>query len=353
MNTLSGAFGDGDPGVGFDDRSVAYITGVDTGTPDSSDIVYEKSTNGGKTWSAPAIAVKPLFTDGLTDKDWLQVDNNASSPRVNTLYVSVTQLDTSNNSEISVSHSTNGGKTWTTVSVDTKQLYPAIDQFSDITTDKAGNVYATWMRCVASGSNSNCGGTTASFMIAKSTDGGNTWSTPVTIGTATLAPYTCGRGFYGCVPNTNEPLSNIPAIGVDNHTGYLYVVNYNYTGTYTSVQVTVSTNGGTTWGTPVAVAPSSDNHDQFFPWLSVSSIGIVGVTWLDRRNDPSNLSYEAFAATANSVNALVNNNVQIATQPSNPNNDGFGRHVYGRLHWQRLGWSQALYLVDGYPQWEK
>ena len=290
MNTLSGASGDGDPGVGFDATGVAYITGIDTGTSDGSDIVYEKSTNGGKTWSAPAIAVKPLFSGGLTDKDWLQVDNNSSSPRVNTLYVSVTQFDASNNSEISVSHSTNGGKTWSYCRRGYReQLYPAVDQFSDVTTDKAGNVYVTWMRCVANGSNSNCGGTTASFMMSKSTDGGNTWSTPVTINTAALTPDTCG-GFYGCVPNTNERLSNIPAIGVDNstgkHAGYLYVVNYNYNGTFADVQVTVSANGGTTWGTPVAVAPSSDNHDQFSPWLSVSSAGIVGVTWLDRRDRP-------------------------------------------------------------------
>ena len=332
MNPLSGASGGGEPGVGFDAKGVAYITGLDVGTSGGSDIVFEKSTNDGKTWSVPAVAVKPLFSGGSTDMDWLQVDNNASSPRVNTLYVSVTQSDASRNSEISVSHSTNGGKTWSTVGVDTKQLYPAVDQFSDVTTDKAGNVYITWMRCTASGSAGDCGDTTASFMMSKSSDGGNTWSTPVTINTATLTPDTCGS-FYGCVPNTNEPLSNIPAIGIDNstgkHAGYLYVVNYNYTGTYTSVQVTVSTNGGTTWSTPVAVAPTSDNHDQFFPWLSVSSTGIVGVTWLDRRNDPSNLSYEEFAATANGVTGLVNSNVQLATQPSNPNNDGFGGKFMG------------------------
>lgn len=334
MNPLSGTSGEGGPGVGFDAKGVAYITGIDAVPSGGSDIVFEKSTNDGKTWSVPAVAVKPLFSGGLTDKDWLQVDNNVSSPRVNTLYISVTQSDASNNSEISVSHSTNGGNTWSTVGVDTEQLYPAVDQFSDMTTDKAGNVYVTWMRCTANGKiGDDCGGTTASFMISKSTDGGNTWSTPVTVGTATLAPDACFVGFYGCVPNTNEPLSNIPAIGVDNstskHAGYLYVVNYNYTGTYTSVQVTVSTDGGTTWGTPVAVAPPSDNHDQFFPWLSVSSTGIVGVTWLDRRNDPSNLSYEAFAATSNGANGLVNSNVQLATAPSNPNNDGFNGKFMG------------------------
>src|SRR5579863_1598291 len=79
MNTLPGASGDGDPGVGFDSKGAAYISGIDTGTSDGSDIVFEKSTDGGKTYSAPAVAVKPLFSGGLTDKDWLWVDSNPSS----------------------------------------------------------------------------------------------------------------------------------------------------------------------------------------------------------------------------------------------------------------------------------
>ncbi len=333
MNTLSGASGDGDPGVGFDANGTAYITGIDTGTSDGSDIVFEKSTNGGSTWSDPAVAVKPLLSGGLTDKDWLWVDSNASSKFKNSLYVSVTQFNSSETqTQISVSHSTNGGSTWKTVAVDALQPSGTIDQFSDITTSKSGTVYATWMRCTATGPTGDCGGTKATFLVSKSKDGGNTWSTPVTVNKATLAPDTCG-GYYGCVPNTSERLSNIPVIGSDNstgaHAGYLYVENYNYTGSYTSTQVTVSTDHGNTWGTPVAVAPASDTHDQFFGWLSVSNTGQVGVTWLDRRNDPSNISYEEFGAVAGGVTGLVNHNAQLAAKPSNPNNDGFGGSFMG------------------------
>jgi hypothetical protein len=332
LSTLSGASGDGDPGVGFDRHGTAYITGIDTGTADGSDIVYAKSTNGGVTFSAPAVAVKPLFSGGLTDKDWLWVDDSKTSTHVNSLYISVTQFDANSNSEISVSHSTNGGSTWTRVGVDTEQFYPNVDQFSDIVTSANGTVYVTWMRCTANGPTGDCGGTKASFMVSKSTDGGSTWSTPVTIRTATLAPDTCGA-FYGCLPNTNERVSNIPAIGSDNSTGinagHLYVVTYNYTGAFLKVQVTTSTNGGTTWSKPVAVAPSTDTHDQFFPWLSVSAKGVVGVTWMDRRNDPANLSYEEFGATASGGTGFSTHNVQLASVASNPNNDGFSSGFMG------------------------
>jgi len=118
MNTLSGASGDGDPGVGYDLKNTAYISGIDSGTPDGWDIVFEKSTNNGTSWSAPAVAVRPTFSGGITDKDWLQIDDTATSPHANALYISVTQFASNNNSEISVSHSTNGGSTWTTTVVD-------------------------------------------------------------------------------------------------------------------------------------------------------------------------------------------------------------------------------------------
>jgi len=327
MNTLSG-FGCGDPGVGYDLNNNAYITGIDCGQPA---IIFEKSTDGGP-WSAPAIAVNPLFYQGFTDKPWLQIDDNPSSPFANSLYISVTQFDAAGDSTISVSHSRDGGATWSVpIYVDWLQLAPAVDQFSDMTIGADGTVYVTWMRCPGTGPTGDCGGTTATFYFAKSTDGGNTWSAPAPITTATLAPDTCSD-YYGTLPNTCERVSDIPVVGIDNSTdayhGDLYVAFYNWTGSFMQVEVTTSTNGGATWSTPVPVAPSSDTHDQFFPWLSVGNSGAVGVTWLDRRNDPSNLSYEAFAGVSTDGGATFPN-LQIATQPSNPNNDGFGGMFMG------------------------
>jgi hypothetical protein len=40
-------------------------------------------------------------------------------------------------------------------------------------------------------------------------------------------------------------------------------------------------------------APPTTNSS---PSLSVSSTGLVGVSWLDRRNDPADVKYQAFAA---------------------------------------------------------
>ena len=70
------------------------------------------------------------------------------------------------------------------------------------------------------------------------------------------------------------------------------------------------------------VAPPSDAHDQFFPWLSVSSTGLVGVSWLDRRNDPANIDYQAYAAISSDGGESFQPNIQLTTAFSNPNNNG-------------------------------
>jgi len=131
---------------------------------------------------------------------------------------------------------------------------------------------------------------------------------------------------YWQLPRTKgDRVYNYPVIGVDNsdgaHSGNLYVVMYTWTGTHLQVQVIRSTDGGNTWSQPVLVTPPSDTHDQFFPALSVSPTGLVGVSWLDRRNDPANIDYQAFAAISTD-GGLTFPNTQLTKAFSNPNQSG-------------------------------
>lgn len=331
---ISGYTGSGDPFVAYDQNNNLFAGGIDCVTQSCSttSIVISKSTNNGTSYGAPAIAVNPLYTGGIADKPWLEIDTTATSPRVNALYISTTQFDTNSNSTIAVSHSTNAGSTWSpAVAVDSKQTFPTVDQFSDLAIAKDGTVYVTWLRCSSSGS--GCGGTSATVLFSKSTDGGNTWIPPVTVGKVNLVPNPCGA-FFGCLPNAFDRIGNIPVVAVDNSTaataGTIYIATYSYNTTtkWMRVQVARSTNGGGIWSTPVVVAPSTAKNDEFFPWLNVSSTGVVGVTWLDRRNDPSNISYQAYAAFSTNGGTSFTN-AKLATVSSNPNNDGFGGNFLG------------------------
>jgi hypothetical protein len=69
------------------------------------------------------------------------------------------------------------------------------------------------------------------------------------------------------------------------------------------------------------VAPASAAHDQFFPSLSVSPTGLVGVSWLDRRNDPADVKYQAFAAISTDGGQTFQN-TQLTKAFSNPDQSG-------------------------------
>jgi hypothetical protein len=344
LNSIAGDFGDGDPGVAYDLHGTAYIDGIDA----ISGIVMETSTNNGTTWGPVKVVVPPFFSGGLTDKPWMQIDTNPSSPRANTIYISVTQFDSSQTHIVpTVSHSTDGGKTFATTTVDATQIFPNVDEFTDLAVADDGTVYVTWMRCNANGPSGDCGGTVATLLWSKSTDGGSTWTPPASIAKVTLAPDPGFCCFYGSLPNTDERISEIPSMGIDNsngpHKGNLYVTFYNWSGTQMRVFVATSTDGGAHWSkTPVA--PASATHDQFFPWLNVSKGGLVGVSWMDRRNDPANINYEAFSAVSTNGGKSYTANLDLSATPSNPFNDGFGGFFIG--DYTGNAWSgTTLYVV--------
>jgi hypothetical protein len=214
------------------------------------------------------------------------------------------------------------------------QIKPVVDQFSQIAIGADGTLYVAWERCTMTGPDVNCADTEAEMLLSKSTDGGNTWSSPTQIAAVKLVPETCSCGaFFGNLPNATEPMTDIPALAIDNssgpHAGNLYATMYNWTGKQMQVQVLTSTDGGNTWSKPVLVAPVKETHDQFFPSIAVSASGAVGVSWLDRRNDPLNVSYQPFAAFSMNGGSSFGTNYTLAANLSDPYLDGVGGAYMG------------------------
>jgi len=309
-------FAGGPPMLGFDHDGVAYIATGYGGSDTNGAIAFQKSSDG-VSWSAPAVAIEGS-KQAYMAWGWMAVDGNGQSPWVNSLYISevfINEPDQDKN-QVVVAHSYDGGATWKQVAVAPAQIYPDADSYTTIAVGRDGTVYLTWMYC-----NSGpyfCDNDHAFMVFAKSTDGGNTWSKPTTIAQVLLN--------HEGIPNTQVGVRNYPAIAIDNsngpNAGNLYVSMYSWTGTYLRVQVVRSTDGGNTWSKPVPVAPPSDNHDQFFPWLAVSPRGLLGVSWLDRRNDPANVNYQAFATISSDGGKSFHPDMQLTTAFSNPNNNG-------------------------------
>lgn len=318
-----GSGGEGDPVVGYNLNNVAFAGGIQ-----ASSIVAFTSTDNGGTWSNPITVVGPVLGN-LADKPWMEIDTNTSSPLKNNLYISTTQFDGSFNSQIWVSRSSDGGATWKSLAVSTLQnITSSVDQFSDLAVGSDGTVYLNWLRCVSS--SGECAGSNSKMMFSKSTDGGKTWSAEHVAATLKLAPDACGCAYYGSLPNTSERISDIPsnAVSGSGSTAKVYITYYNWSGSQMQVLVASSADGGTTWGAPVRVN-SSNKGDQFFPWINLNKAGTkIGVTWLDRRNDPANLSYQPFFVK--SVDGVTfGKNRALSSTKSNPLNDGFGGGFMG------------------------
>jgi hypothetical protein len=323
--------GEGDPVVGYDLNGTAWRGGLDVLRSGQSEIVVSSSSDNGNTWSTPTVAVD--LPNLLSDKPWLAIDTGTNSPDKNTIYISSTQFDSENDSQIYVTHSTDGGQTWQSVAAVGQVTWPVVDQFSDLTIGGNGTVYLSYMSCEAIGPAKDCGDRAATLYITQSTDGGNTWSTPVLMATTGLAFDKCLCAFFGNLPNTSEPMSEIPVIAIDNssgkHAGELYFTAYTWNGEFMELLLGTSTDGGNVWNPPIGVAPKSDKSDQFMPWINVSAKGVLGISWLDRRNDPNDLDYEAFGTWSTDGGKTFATDIQLASEASDPLNDGFGGAFMG------------------------
>jgi hypothetical protein len=301
---------DGVPSLFYDNQGVVHALTTLFNMDDGPVEVYEThSSDNGITWSSLTLAV-PEF--GLAaPMDSSVVDNNPTSPFANAIYVSSTQYGNFNGVHLTVSRSKDGGATWqlATVARMPKTFGIYSEGFSHLAVGNDGTLYLSWME------SPNGTFTPNKMKFAKSIDGGKTWSVSVLVYSATAV---------NAIPNTSVFRADSPVIAVDNSSGRfagrLYITFYNWTGILMQVLVTHSGDGGNSWSSPVPVAPPSDTHDQFLPWISVSPAGRASVTWFDRRDDPANTKYRTYLALSKD-GGVTWANIPIATVLSQP---GFG-----------------------------
>ena len=311
----------GDPVMCYDSLGNAYYVSL-MDSPSPYGVAIVKSTNKGLSWGTPTMIYSTSV--GLSDKEWIVADQTAG-PYSNNIYVGWRQFGSTG---MRLARSTNGGTTWTTPLTFTgdQGAYVAIGPNGSV---QGGSVY------LAAVIGSYIG-------VYRSTDGG------ATFGSYVLAtPYTYGPGTscYGRYTVKNCIRTDyFPRMAADNSYGpnrgnvyVTYAMNPTATSDKADVMFVKSTNYGQTWSTPIRVNDDATTSDQWMPAISCDKkTGRVLVTWFDSREDPtSNLLTKMYSAVSTNGGTSFMTNQPVSDVPFNPNNMAVGQ-----------GTNQANYMGD-------
>ena len=294
--------------------SLNYSFQLPTGEACRGDLTVSVSTDGGLTW-LPAQVVDSGFgcdfsnTQLFNDKEWIVTDNNPSSPFYGRTYLTWTKFISASgqyqSSPIFEVHSDDGGKHWTkgqeisgsNAALCTFQVSgPAgqcdEDQGSVPTVGPDGTVYVAFENEQNQALWEPNEGFDSQYLLVKSTNGGQTWSSPTFVvgmedGSADYPINVNGRQTLTGYQVRVWSIGNIVASPTN---GNLYLVfSDNRNGVHDSanpvtnidVFLMTSSNGGSSWSGPTLVDSSAG--DQWFPWVDVNPTnGNIGILYNDR-----------------------------------------------------------------------
>jgi hypothetical protein len=223
-----------------------------------------KSTNGGATWTFDNTF---SGTQKNTDKEMLWIDHSATSPFKDTIYACW-----HNGNPAYVNRRTGPTGSWgSPIKVSgTETSGTAIG--CSLWSNANGDAFVFWP---ATGN--------SKIVVAKSTNGGASWGTPVVIATTKdsydigvpamnsrrALIYVSGAAYSSATVN-NVYASWVDLTGASGCTAPANEPGSSLTSTCKSrVWFSRSTNGGTTWSTPVMTNNQSSLNDQFNQWLGV------------------------------------------------------------------------------------
>ena len=328
-----------DPALGVDRAGTFYysflsLATIASGVVTSDDVVVATSADG-LHWTNHVAVQRRTFTSTSTivseiyDKEYLAVGPSKSSPSLDTVYVTYTDFvescplagTCSENSTIMQVHSTNSGVTWSSpVAVSPTASSPSFSTTGRVVTGSVpavasnGNLYVAYFDTGENGFLN----TTASIMITTSTNGGASFSPPVTAASIPQQLTFASQGSNCCF---RWWTSMLPSVDVAPD-GTVYIAygarQSKFSVDPADVYLVASINGGTTWSQPTMINDSSSTNGHFFAWLKVSADNVVHIIWGDQRLDPVGVGYDLFYATATNHGATIGQNIRVTDVGTDP-----------------------------------
>jgi hypothetical protein len=220
-------------------------------------VAVSRSTDGGATWSNPM----QVAQGANLDKNWITCDNTQTSPHYGNCYMEWD--DNGNNNLVYMSTSSDGGLTWSPASAVTG----ANGLGGQPLVQASGDVIVPFL-------------TNGSFMASfSSTNGGATWSSPVTIAFANQ------HAVLGNLRSDALPSAQIDAAG----TVYVVWQDCSFRSACSSNDLVMSTSSdGIKWTGPsrIPIDPVTSTVDHFIPGLGIDpatsgSSAHLGLTYYD------------------------------------------------------------------------
>jgi hypothetical protein len=310
-----GKYFDGqDPAVAFDADGNAYLSTA------SDAFGVWKSTDGGRTWGEPAAVPGAGY-----DRTFVACDRSSRGSVRGRLYavgkMPITVFGHHGADVIAFSSSRDGGASFAFP----RLLLPAPDKellniVSDLLVTPDGRVILALETFDPPPPGAPL--LTGRISIVTSEDGGRTFSEPRQV--AVLRHYGHARESQSVKGLGGAQLALDTSPGRPRR-GKLYAVWLDAGDGSYQVMTAASQDGGGTWSKPVRVNDNEGASNQSNPAIAVDGEGVVGVSWNDRRADPTDLCYQPYFAASGDGGASFSLNVEVSQKLTCP----AGSHAEG------------------------
>ena len=148
---------------------------------------------------------------------------------------------------------------------------------------------------------------------------------------------TSSRPHIRCPAHSGD-IFTYESLAYDQPRGWLHVIWPDYRDGATegvNILYSRSTDGGSTWSSAERLNDDPPNvvRDQWFPALAAAPDGRLSALWLDRREDPTNGVYRAYARSSTDGGLTWSPAAAVSSAPSDPNmaippnSDGMGDYI--------------------------
>jgi len=307
------AFPGGDPVLTFGPDGEAYVGMITPG------LLVWRSSDGGQSWSEPV-----ELQGGSADRPWLAVDGTNGSGRGRVYAATKVWIhifDSPAQSVMALMSSTDGGATFRPPEL----ILPRPDRellnlVNGLVVTREGRVLTVFT--TFDPSRSGGGILRGRFALVGSSDGGRTWGEPVSV--ASMQAFPNSRGEQAMKGLGAGSFAIGPSPGGRGERLYFAWTEPRHERIH--VMLTASDDGGRTWSSPTQVDDGQAASNQSNVGVAVAGDGTVGVTWNDRRDDPTDHCFALYMALSRDGGTTFSRNQRLATGRTCPHG---GRWVGG------------------------